>query len=126
MEFGGFNPWLYLFFSRGSEVKKHSRQFESVSLQGANNSRCSRSRWRSRKGNYGQGMTEYIVIVALIAIASIAAISFFGNAVQASFGGLANVLGGGNADTGRASAAAAGKGAVADSQKKHSLTDFDK
>lgn len=33
----------------------------------------------------GQGMTEYIIIVALIAIASIVAVSFFGSSVKASF-----------------------------------------
>ena len=33
----------------------------------------------------GQGLTEYIIIVALIAIASIVAVSFFGSSVKASF-----------------------------------------
>lgn len=33
----------------------------------------------------GQGMTEYVIIVALIAIASIVAVSFFGSSVKASF-----------------------------------------
>ncbi|ASJ71940.1 hypothetical protein [Granulosicoccus antarcticus] len=43
----------------------------------------------------GQGMTEYIIIVALIAIASIAAVSFFGSAVQAQFAQLGAELTGG-------------------------------
>ncbi|MCD6500051.1 MAG: hypothetical protein J7M25_17300 [Deltaproteobacteria bacterium] len=34
----------------------------------------------------GQGMTEYIIIVALIAIAAIAIITLFGNNIRALFG----------------------------------------
>ena len=33
----------------------------------------------------GQGLTEYIVIVALVAIAAVAAVSFFGAAVKGQF-----------------------------------------
>ncbi len=39
----------------------------------------------------GQGMTEYIIVVALIAIGAVAAVSVFGQAVQAQF---ANLTGG--------------------------------
>ncbi|MBX2838522.1 MAG: pilus assembly protein [Gammaproteobacteria bacterium] len=39
----------------------------------------------SRQQNRGQGMTEYIIIVALIAIAAIAAVGFFGSTVKAQF-----------------------------------------
>lgn len=39
----------------------------------------------SRKRNYGQGLTEYIIIVALVAIASIIAVSYFGSSVKATF-----------------------------------------
>jgi len=48
-----------------------------------------------RKLQHGQGMTEYIIIVALIALASIAGVKFFGSAVQGSFAGMTAVLGGG-------------------------------
>jgi len=37
------------------------------------------------RGQNGQGMTEYIIIVALIAIAAIAAVGFFGSSVKAQF-----------------------------------------
>ena len=40
----------------------------------------------------GQGMTEYIIIVALIAIASVAAVGVFGDSVQASFVALSGEL----------------------------------
>ena len=42
----------------------------------------------------GQGMTEYIIIVALIAIAAIAAYSFFGDTLRNQVGGMAAELGG--------------------------------
>ena len=45
----------------------------------------------------GQGLTEYIIIVALIAIASIVAVSFFGSSVKASFLSLGSDLVGGAA-----------------------------
>ena len=44
--------------------------------------------------NRGQGMTEYIIIVALIAIAAIAVISLFGDNIRQLFGASANALSG--------------------------------
>jgi pilus assembly protein Flp/PilA len=40
----------------------------------------------------GQGMTEYIIIVALIAIAAIAVITVFGQNIRALFAASANAL----------------------------------
>jgi pilus assembly protein Flp/PilA len=45
----------------------------------------------------GQGMTEYIIITALIAIAAIAAVTYFGGTVRAQVGGMAQELSGTNA-----------------------------
>ncbi len=42
----------------------------------------------------GQGMTEYIIIVALIAIASITVVSFFGGTVRNQMAGMASELSG--------------------------------
>lgn len=39
-----------------------------------------------RKKQSGQGMTEYILIVALIAVAVIAAVKIFGGSVKTGFG----------------------------------------
>lgn len=47
--------------------------------------------------NRGQTMTEYIIIVALIAIASIAIVTIFSNQIRALFAGSAEQLSG---DTG--------------------------
>ena len=46
----------------------------------------------------GQGMTEYIIIVALIALAAVFAVGFFGDAVQAQFVSLGAELLGGDGD----------------------------
>ena len=43
---------------------------------------------------HGQGMTEYIVIVALIAIAAIAVYQFFGQTVRSQTAGIAQELSG--------------------------------
>lgn len=55
----------------------------------------------------GQGMTEYIIIVALIAIASIAAVSFFGKSIQAQFAQLGGELSGGTVTKAATAAGAA-------------------
>lgn len=43
----------------------------------------------------GQGMTEYIIIVALIAIAAIAVYTVFGDVIRQQVGGMAAELAGG-------------------------------
>ena len=43
----------------------------------------------------GQGMTEYIIIVALIAIAAIAVYTLFGDIIREQVGGMAAELAGG-------------------------------
>lgn len=42
----------------------------------------------------GQGMTEYIIIVALIAIAAIAVYSFFGDTLRSQMGAMTQELSG--------------------------------
>jgi Flp pilus assembly pilin Flp len=49
---------------------------------------------RSVRRRRGQGMTEYIIIVALIAIAAIGVITLFGDNVRALFGEAADGLAG--------------------------------
>ena len=46
------------------------------------------------RGRRGQGMTEYIIIVALIAIAAIGVVSLFGDNIRALFATSANALAG--------------------------------
>jgi Flp pilus assembly pilin Flp len=40
---------------------------------------------RAKKGQRGQGMTEYIIIVALVAVAAIAVVSLFGKKIKDKF-----------------------------------------
>ena len=46
------------------------------------------------RGRKGQGMTEYIIIVALIAIAAIGVVSLFGDSIRKLFATSANALAG--------------------------------
>ena len=46
------------------------------------------------RGRKGQGMTEYIIVVALIAVAAIGVVSLFGDNIRALFATSANSLAG--------------------------------
>ena len=61
----------------------------------------------------GQGMTEYIIIVALIAIAAIAVYSIFGDVVREQVGGMAQELSGTDSTQDAGAAAATADGAAA-------------
>ena len=77
---------------------------------------------KSRMQQLGQGMTEYIIIVTLIAIAAIAVCNLFGDTVRGQVGDMAAELGGGDAAN---SGAAAGAQAVTEGQKTdYSLGEF--
>ena len=49
---------------------------------------------KTRQLRRGQGMVEYIIIVALIAIACIAVVTLYGDNIRALFGMSANALAG--------------------------------
>lgn len=51
------------------------------------------------KNRRGQGMTEYIIIVALIAIAAIGVVTLFGDNIRALFATSGNALAGNEAAT---------------------------
>lgn len=77
---------------------------------------------KSRARQLGQGMTEYIIIVALIAISAIVVYNLFGSTVREQVGGMAAELGGGTAD-----AAAINKTATdaqTASKTAHNLSDY--
>jgi Flp pilus assembly pilin Flp len=71
------------------------------------------------KSQRGQGMTEYIIIVALIAIAAIAVFQFFGKTVRNQAAGMAAELAGQSASTqiSAAQTAAASASTEANTQK---------
>jgi pilus assembly protein Flp/PilA len=49
---------------------------------------------RIRKGQSGQGMSEYLIIVALIAVAAIGVVTVFGRDIRELFSGTTNSLAG--------------------------------
>ncbi len=49
---------------------------------------------RSSSGRRGQGMTEYIIIVALVAIAAVGIVTTFGNNIRQLFDAAVDVLNG--------------------------------
>ncbi len=73
----------------------------------------------------GQGMTEYIIIVALIAIAAIAVYSFFGDTVRGQMGAMTMELGGQDGSTLQSNAVSqAKKAGSTDAAKKKTLSNF--
>jgi Flp pilus assembly pilin Flp len=58
-----------------------------------------RRKTRMKKQNKsGQGMVEYIIIVAIIALAAIAIFGVFGDTIRAKLGGAVTELGGSDSD----------------------------
>jgi|TARA_B110000261_G_scaffold159272_1_gene196901 Flp pilus assembly pilin Flp len=76
---------------------------------------------KNKKKQLGQGMTEYIIIVALIAVAAISVYNLFGQTVRTQVGDLAAELGGG--DTSK-KALDLGKAAQTKAAKSETLADF--
>lgn len=66
----------------------------------------------------GQGMTEYIIIVALIAVAAIAAFQFFGQTIRSQTSGIANEVSGQSATTAITAAKTAATKTDAEQAKK--------
>ena len=60
----------------------------------------------------GQGMTEYIIIVALIAIAAIGVYSYFGQTIKGQTSGMAAEMAVKSASTGQTAAGASDKAAA--------------
>ena len=70
------------------------------------------SSFPSKIKQFGQGMTEYIIIVALIAVAAIGAFGFFGDAIEHQVAGLTQEISGGSAATEIGASQTAATGAV--------------
>jgi pilus assembly protein Flp/PilA len=71
------------------------------------------------KSQRGQGMTEYIIIVALIAVAAIGVYSLFGKTIRSQVAGLAGeVAGTGSSSAISAAGAAAGSAMTSATQDK--------
>ena len=78
---------------------------------------------RTRKQR-GQGMTEYIIIVALVAVAAIGAYSWFGKSVRDQTAGLAQEVAGVDATNEIADAKAAATSAAAAANTEKGLANY--
>lgn len=76
---------------------------------------------KKRFGQSGQGMTEYIVIVALIAVAAIAVYQFFGQTVRNQTAGIALEVSGKSASSAISGAQSAADNAASEGQKVKGL-----
>ena len=72
----------------------------------------------------GQGMTEYIIIVALIAIAAITVVSFFGGTVRSQMSGMAQELSGQNAEQAISQSQEQANAALEDANRERSMGDY--
>lgn len=72
----------------------------------------------------GQGMTEYIVIVALIAVAAIAVYQFFGQTIRSQTAGIAKEVAGQSASTAISSAQTSATSAEGEGSKKKGLDNY--
>lgn len=79
---------------------------------------------RKQRKQAGQGMTEYIIIVALIAVAAIAVTQLFGTTVRTQMGAIAKEVGGANAATDITAAKTAGTAAATAAAKKRGLDSY--
>jgi Flp pilus assembly pilin Flp len=81
-----------------------------------------------RKSHLGQGMTEYIIIVALVAIGAIGVYSAFGHTVQDQMTAITNGLAGNSAgaSTATQTATTEAQTATTDSGQKLGLDTFTK
>ncbi|MDB5822448.1 MAG: hypothetical protein JWR21_1152 [Herminiimonas sp.] len=73
----------------------------------------------------GQGMTEYIIIVALIAIAAIAVYQFFGQTIRNQTAGIAKELAGQDSSAQRTAAATAATSAADEGTRKKGLASYE-
>jgi Flp pilus assembly pilin Flp len=82
--------------------------------------------WNSKRRVRGQGMTEYIIIVALIAVAAIGVYNLFGKTVRNQTAGMAAALGGAGAEaqTANKDAVTAGKATATEAKAAKSLENF--
>ena len=80
---------------------------------------------RLGKRQTGQGMTEYIIIVALIAIAAITVVSFFGGTVRNQIGGMAQELSGQSASDSIQAAQDTADAASDDAERERNLGNYE-
>lgn len=78
-----------------------------------------------RRQQRGQGMTEYIIIVALIAVAAIGVYQFFGQTIRNQTAGIAREVSGQQADQQIKDAKSAADKAVTEGTTRKGLDSYD-
>ena len=78
-----------------------------------------------KKNQLGQGMVEYIIIVALIALAAIGAFTFFGDTIRGQTARMANQVAGENNTTGSEAAKDGADSANTEAGTDYNLSNFD-
>jgi Flp pilus assembly pilin Flp len=73
----------------------------------------------------GQGMTEYIIILAIIAIGAILIIGLFGKQIKATFGKSTSAMSGNQADVDAINSDDVTKGKMDDAMKQNDMGTFD-
>lgn len=81
---------------------------------------------KTNKRQYGQGMTEYIIIVALIAIAAIGTFSAFGGSVRDQVAAMAAEISGKKGDNAITQSQAQATKALTKGNKDLGLSDYHK
>jgi Flp pilus assembly pilin Flp len=77
-----------------------------------------------KKSQVGQGMTEYIIIVALIAVSAIGVYSFFGQTIRNQVAGLAAEMSGQDSSTQISAAQTSAGAANTTANKKYNLGNY--
>lgn len=79
----------------------------------------------AKRRQVGQGMTEYIIIVALIAVAAIGVYQFFGQTIRQQTAGIATEVSGQSAKAQEDAAQSAAKSAQGEGTKSKGLATYD-
>lgn len=77
-----------------------------------------------KKSQLGQGMTEYIIIVALIAVSAIGVYSFFGQTIRNQVAGLSAEMSGQDSSSQITAAQTSAGAASATANKKYNLGNY--
>jgi len=77
------------------------------------------------KKSLGQGMTEYIIIVGVIAVAAIGAFGFFGDTIEHQIAGMSAEMSGGNGAAERVLSTGAAVGAAGAAANHNDLSNYD-
>lgn len=85
-----------------------------------------RSKQASNRQQRGQGMMEYIIIVAMIAVAAIGVYSMFGKSIRNQTAGMANEIAGKKADDMIAKAGTAADTAATRGDSKKGMAEYNK